>query len=219
MRRPIFLFASLSALILGACSLTQNLDDLKANAGKDGGAGSSATGGTGGGDAQAKLCEKGVDCTGCADCTTFCQCGAPASGFDGCMVVCQGSGGAGGTDGGSGAGGSGGTGGGAGTSANAGVKCGTGSCDPAGSCCVTNGNSACETQCNGTVVSCDGPEDCGSGEVCCGSSGSNGSYTGFACKNGCSGVGDVIVCHASQDCPTGTNCTVSAILTDYSVCK
>ncbi len=218
MRRSFILSAWLSALILGACSLTQNLDDLKANADQD--AGAAASGGSGGGDAQAKLCEKGVDCTGCADCTTFCQCGAPPSGFDGCMAVCQGgsdAGGAGGMAGTGGSGGTAGTGGAAG--ANAGVDCGSVHCDPGGACCITSTNAACDNQCNGVVVSCDGPEDCGDAEVCCGTMVGAGSYTEIKCSTTCTDTNKTVVCHTPQDCPPGKDCTASAVLPGYSMCN
>jgi hypothetical protein len=67
-----------------ACTLSADLDRLKGDAGgpiEDAAA-----------EEPPKLCEKGVDCTGCAACESFCQCGALPAAYDNCVKQCLDSG-------------------------------------------------------------------------------------------------------------------------------
>jgi hypothetical protein len=87
--------------------------------------------------------------------------------------------------------------------------------------CQANG-SACSP---GSDVFCDGPEDCGAGQVCCAQQGVyNGQtvYLDFQCQtDGTCNVneGERIVCgdHPTV-CPAGTTCKASTILPIYEVC-
>lgn len=83
------------------------------------------------------------------------------------------------------------------------VDCGGAACTlPAEICCVGFAGAACSASCGfGTLpVRCDGPEDCGAGEVCCES-----MNTGALCAAEC--VADQEQrCHTDEDC-SGTSCT------------
>lgn len=57
----------------------------------------------------------------------------------------------------------------------------------------------CETQgaCPGAVVTCDGPEDCSGGDVCC------AQQQGIECAPTCGGL---VLCANQNDCPSGSMC-------------
>ncbi|HEX7663242.1 MAG TPA: hypothetical protein VF407_01960 [Polyangiaceae bacterium] len=99
-----------------------------------------------------------------------------------------------------------------------GVACGSSHCDDA--CCVTDGGASCvasAASCNaGGSLVCDGPEDCGSVDICCeGASGATSgrvTYCSSATASGtCPSAGDVVVCHVDGDCPKGQTCSQSDI--------
>lgn len=86
------------------------------------------------------------------------------------------------------------------------VACASEAC---GECCL---NSSCETQeaCeshldSGTVLYCDGPEDCSSGDTCCAGLPASASFPIVArctppAECSMSGVGVVYFCHVDEDC-------------------
>ena len=78
-------------------------------------------------------------------------------------------------------------------------------------CCVTAGGTgamascvATADMCAGVPLTCDGPEDCASGEQCCVTLGGVGGTSGGArCVAGaCPGTSRV-ACHAADECPAG----------------
>ncbi len=84
-----------------------------------------------------------------------------------------------------------------------GVECGGEICSPAEECCVEGfGSGTCVNTgtCEGSTVSCDGPEDCSSaGDVCC------GDGAGAVCEN--SDSCSTEVCNSPDDCPIkGESC-------------
>ncbi|MCB9578019.1 MAG: hypothetical protein H6717_13430 [Polyangiaceae bacterium] len=114
------------------------------------------------------------------------------------------------------------------------VGCGGSDCDQSNSyCCQEWSNQTqsytpvCRAQnqnCYGVNVECDGPEDCGSGQVCCGQlAGTGNYYTVFECRNPgqcAQSAGGRIVCGGSpQVCPTGLTCAPSSFLPEYNVCR
>jgi hypothetical protein len=132
-----------------------------------------------------------------------------------------GGGGAAGSGGGGGSAGSGGSGGGADLSVSTphdmtsdspadmtsfeGVYCGAMVCKaPTAECCAGQTTVVCQSNaipCAGRAFDCDGPEDCMSGERCCGSlngSACGGNGGGGGCSNG-----DVPLCHTLAECGAG----------------
>jgi hypothetical protein len=102
-----------------------------------------------------------------------------------------------------------------------GVACNPSPCLQPTGCCSFTGGVACAsaTICSrdlGILFACDGPEDCGAGEVCCGSD-SSGTIclAAFDCPNP-----TLHACHSSGDCVGNqggvTNCCAGAGL--YSYC-
>jgi hypothetical protein len=76
--------------------------------------------------------------------------------------------------------------------------------------------------CVATAVRCDGPEDCPSGQSCCGQPALDADdadgYASFACADRCA-VSQHQACHAGQTtCPSGLVCTNSQYLTNMQVC-
>ncbi|MCK6537690.1 MAG: hypothetical protein L6Q84_32355, partial [Polyangiaceae bacterium] len=151
-------------------------------------------------------------------------------GGSGALGGMGGSGALGGMGGSGAVGGMGGSGATGGTTGNT-VACGTDKCDPEkGFCCqhFTGGayQATCYTSsqtCYGADIKCDGPEDCGSGQICCGTlvqnGGGSGYYTDFSCKNSCNYAGARVVCGSSPGvCPSGTTCKGSSILPQYKIC-
>jgi hypothetical protein len=67
---------------------------------------------------------------------------------------------------------------------------------------------------------CDGPEDCEQGQVCCGTLVGGSRYERFACAASCDfGGTQRIACHEDQaECPAGTECANSQLLTNVQVC-
>ena len=62
--------------------------------------------------------------------------------------------------------------------------------------------------CTGRVFECDGPEDCGSGEVCC------NDKNGSVCTMGsCNGNGHFEACHVTSDC--SFSCNDCSFRSDY----
>jgi hypothetical protein len=105
--------------------------------------------------------------------------------------------------------------------AGVGAVCGMTTCTPTQECCLGGGSGAtCVTQntCSGVAFGCDGPEDCGSTEVCCyGSQGSGSAGTGGSeCQAATSCQSNA--CHVDMDCSGQTSkcCTIGS--TQYKVC-
>ncbi|MFO0570052.1 MAG: hypothetical protein U0263_30695 [Polyangiaceae bacterium] len=175
---------------------------------------------------------------GCVDPSQF---GGPPSPKCGTIVVDAGTGGTGGVD--AGTGGIGGsptdasTGGTGAVSADGGIP-GEVYCDNAPStivcsaqqnCCLLNpGQEYCTAKatpcacaqpgCDATTVSCDGPEDCGAGQVCCGTfSQAQNAYTKLACQTTCAGQFEREICKPnSGKCSTaGQTCSSSQFLPNY----
>jgi len=97
-------------------------------------------------------------------------------------------------------------GGGAGT-----IDCGMMTCNAATEqCCLGGGPGggtatciAIGDTCMGVASDCDGPEDCGAGQVCCASRDSSGGF-GARCADSCGGGGTIgggfELCHDAMDC-------------------
>jgi len=80
----------------------------------------------------------------------------------------------------------------------------------------------CELQ-NCTVMEthCDGPEDCETGQVCCGTLAQNGGgYDDFVCAAQCQATGQQrVACHEGETmCPSGLTCANSQLLTNVQIC-
>ena len=73
--------------------------------------------------------------------------------------------------------------------------------------------------CETLEAHCDGPEDCGEGQVCCGTL-SGSSYSEFRCADSCNYQGTQrIACHQDlTECPGGQVCANSQLLTNLQVC-
>jgi hypothetical protein len=89
------------------------------------------------------------------------------------------------------------------------IPCGIESCNAASQeCCATrsNGSSCIDkgTQCQGSTLTCAGPQDCqSSAPVCCAVP--SGASRGVSCttRQACQ---DLVVCRGSADCPGGQQC-------------
>jgi hypothetical protein len=108
------------------------------------------------------------------------------------------------------------------TDAGVGVSCGPEFCDPGTEkCCVQaeQGGGTTETciptgdNCaGGADLTCDGPEDCASPEVCCGSLVGGGGAACAAVED-CDGAGDLILCGTADDCPEAEpHCCANPVL-------
>lgn len=102
------------------------------------------------------------------------------------------------------------------------VSCGTMTCSDPDICCVTFAGGGggpgggmpvfeClpDAECMGVTASCDGPEDCASGEACCASGGGGGPGGGGGMGSAmCGAPSDCMfrLCHESTDCQTGAMC-------------
>jgi len=205
---------ALAAWLLGSCTLTASLDDLKSN--------------------QSSRCATNVDCSGCVDCTTQCGCLA-VSDLAGCVATCQAAGG------GSGGGGTGGTGGTVptgGTSGGGSAGLGGNPSQPgqvwcgkpvpcalsAQACCYALAGRALAPSCiantlscTGVRLECDGSEDCASG-VCCLSidSGSKGQSH---CKASCDAGEQQLCGNQPSQCKSGLVCQVEPKLTAFNSCQ
>jgi hypothetical protein len=92
----------------------------------------------------------------------------------------------------------------------------TDTCIPSGETCSC-GLANCDTM----EAHCDGPEDCGSGEVCCGTLSQSGAgYDSFECATSCQSTGNQrIACHEQDPkCTGGDICANSQLLTNVQVC-
>jgi hypothetical protein len=91
------------------------------------------------------------------------------------------------------------------------INCGTATCDRASQVCCFTGFPTITTMCTATAQCtnlpgrCDGPEDCASGEVCC------GTQTGASCmaQAQCTGQTAARLCHTAADCSSGQVCRMS----------
>lgn len=161
--------------------------------------------------------------------------GLPSCGSDEDGSGTQGSGGnaGSGVDGSSGTSGagasSGGTGGtGTGNGVPDSVPCGTTTCTTVKSaecessggchCCIGDSASTCNLYghpCAGTILYCDGPEDCDVGEKCCGQFST--APKGALCTIGCGAAADEL-CGSNADCSAGQVCTESPNLPSVKIC-
>lgn len=68
------------------------------------------------------------------------------------------------------------------------------------------GGDACMYPSGGTGIaySCDGPEDCAAGEICCGDANTGTHCATTSCAHA--------LCHSDAECPSGATCTVRATL-------
>jgi hypothetical protein len=100
------------------------------------------------------------------------------------------------------------------TTSTVGVSCGGLSCP--GGCCLTQTNSpfciAGGTTCPGVAVLCDGPEDCPSLQLCC------GSQQGSSCQVAVCGINTARLCHTKADCGLLANCC-PYMTTGFSYCS
>ncbi len=70
---------------------------------------------------------------------------------------------------------------------------------------------------------CDGPEDCPSGQVCCGQlvqvTSQRYLYNYVKCATSCNyQQGQREFCHDNSQCSNGRNCHPSSLLSAYNVC-
>jgi hypothetical protein len=119
-----------------------------------------------------------------------------------------------------------------------GVLCPPSTCNPGSVCCATrtgvgktptykcqDATKACgsTTTDPGTPISCAVPADC-PGEVCCGEN-TNGYYSKVSCEATCTGTTatgatEITFCDPNaDDCPAGTTCQASQVLSGFSVCN
>ena len=93
------------------------------------------------------------------------------------------------------------------------VACGTTTCDPmTQDCCITpnpgmDPTFTCQdigTLCAGSLVQCDGPEDCAMDEICCART-SPATFEA-TCGAACNGGNANVVCHIDTDCEAGEVC-------------
>jgi hypothetical protein len=109
------------------------------------------------------------------------------------------------------------------------VHCGQSTCTTPEFCCVMNGGQlqACSTSLNdcsnqgGTTVLCTTSTQCADGQVCCGQRPNSNVYQDVSCQPSCGGNNnDRQFCdpNAPNDCPQGTKCQKSQVLSDYFVC-
>jgi len=91
------------------------------------------------------------------------------------------------------------------------INCGTAACDRASQVCCFTGFPNITTTCTATAQCtnlpgrCDGPEDCASGEICCGTP--QGSSCMAAAQ--CTGQTSARLCHTATDCASGQICRMS----------
>jgi hypothetical protein len=97
------------------------------------------------------------------------------------------------------------------------IECGNTTCDASTQeCCTTAAGPSCIAKggtCYGSVALCDGPEDCNTGEVCCGRN--YGSSRGLRCATTCNN--GTVVCHLDSDCGSGERCCGTETIAGYSV--
>jgi hypothetical protein len=89
-------------------------------------------------------------------------------------------------------------------------------------CVEASATCDCDVQnCTSMEALCDGPEDCESGQVCCGTLSQNGNgYDRFVCAAQCQSTGQQrVACHEGETmCPTGLICANSQLLTNVQIC-
>jgi hypothetical protein len=120
--------------------------------------------------------------------------------------------------------------------AEPGVSCGVGLpalCElTTEKCCVRSlqtdsciaADASCDCAVDGCMTMeahCDGPEDCASGEVCCGTLAQSGDgYEDFVCAATCAATGNQRqACHDGEtECPQGLECANSQLLTNVQIC-
>jgi hypothetical protein len=95
------------------------------------------------------------------------------------------------------------------------IACEEDVCIGAEVCCIESqgplvGDCKAAVACNQVEAYCDGPEDCGDDELCCGVY--NGSYSLIACSPTCDGSGQIEICGASGMCQPGASCLDSTSL-------
>jgi hypothetical protein len=110
------------------------------------------------------------------------------------------------------------------------IACGSDVCSLNNSFCCQewNGSSytpACQAKsssCGGTEITCNGPEDCGSGQVCCGQIGATGAFDQFSCvpSGNCQYTNNqrVICGTAPSSCPSGFVCKTTSYPPGYGYC-
>ena len=144
-----------------------------------------------------------------------------------------GGGGAAGADGGVGTGGSSGAGqSDGGINVSGSVMCGAGTCSLATEFCCryVNGQAPACVPTNGTCLEgtdllCDGPEDCDTGQVCCGrlvNSNFGRVYNRLSCSppDDCTGTNDRVVCGSDPtQCPNGRICAASDVAPELRICR
>jgi hypothetical protein len=204
---------SLLLVSVGCSDDDSSGDGEGGTSGAGGSAGSAASGGAGGS-------------TGGSGGATGGSGGTSATGGSAGSAV-GGSGGVAGSAGSTSSGGSAGSSGSGGGSPTGGVQCGSVICDLSQHQCCAFYNQPYKcvktaAEClYGVDVLCDGPEDCASGQVCCGQmfvQGQNKSYEEFSCAASCDAADQRVICGSSGSCPSGT-CGPSDLLPKYNDCK
>ena len=106
------------------------------------------------------------------------------------------------------------------------VPCNTGLCNAGEVCCIEIASNlkvlcrpvgACQ---NGQFeATCDGPEDCPPGSICCGHFNST-SWDRIRCETSCeAGMDEYRMCSGNEDnCPDQESCRESQVLDDYTYC-
>lgn len=89
-----------------------------------------------------------------------------------------------------------------------GVGCGAVTCAAPDACCIAGDVAFCTpaSECRGSTIRCDGPEDCSAGEICCGSGDRGGDFA-TVCQAAVEPCG-IRVCHGSADCGGGNCCPI-----------
>jgi hypothetical protein len=83
----------------------------------------------------------------------------------------------------------------------------TGPCCP--STTMMNSVGMCGSGCLPLAITCDGPEDCSNGNVCCSLESAAGGFAGASCVGPAECVAPSrVVCHQQGDCPTPQQCGV-----------
>jgi len=107
------------------------------------------------------------------------------------------------------------------------VVCGTTTCNLSNQMCCDyhNTDPGCfekGTYCfPGVDVTCDGPEDCVSGQVCCAKvliHAQTAEYLSMTCQATCEAGDERVVCGSSGVCPSGQTCAESEIAPPYLEC-
>lgn len=77
---------------------------------------------------------------------------------------------------------------------------------------------ASDAMCMGATAACDGPEDCGGGEVCCARVGLGGASTTCEASAMCASgaYGPFELCHAPADCTDGTDMCCPVMMFGFS---